>query len=118
MQAYERLALGQPYELQLPLDDGAAGELARSRIDHLRGVSGVSAPMLARLARAFPTLRAIYSASEADLARVAGPVAAARIRWFLDAPIDTRLAAEVTVAQPRPHVDVAKVAARIMPTAA
>jgi ERCC4-type nuclease len=110
--------LEQPYELQLPLDDGAAGELARSRIDHLRGVSGVSASMLARLARAFPTLRAIYSASEADLARVAGPVAAARIRWFLDAPIDTRLAAELAVGPPRAYVNAAKAVATIMPTAA
>jgi len=118
MQVREVPGLGQPYELQLPLDDGAAGELARSRIDHLRGVSGVSASMLARLARAFPTLRAIYNASEADLARVAGPVAAARIRWFLDAPIDTRLAAEFSVAPPRAHINTPKVTASIMPTAA
>ena len=118
MQARDRLALEQPYELQLPLDDGAAGELARSRIDHLRGVSGVNAAMLVRLARAFPTLRAIYSASEAELARVAGPVAAARIRWFLDAPIDTRLAAELSVVPAQPHVNTPKVAARVMPTAA
>jgi ERCC4-type nuclease len=118
MQIAGRPGLERPYELQLPLDDGAAGELARSRIDHLRAVSGVSSPMLGRLARAFPTLRAIYSASEADLARVAGPVAAARIRWFLDAPIDTRLAAEFSAAPPRAHVNAAKVTARIMPTAA
>lgn len=118
MQVRDKPGLGQPYELQLPLDDGAAGELARSRIDHLRGVSGVSSSMLVRLARAFPTLRAIYSASEADLTRVAGPVAAARIRWFLDAPIDTRLAAEFSVAPIWAHVDTAKVAARVMPTAA
>jgi ERCC4-type nuclease len=118
MEIRRERGLEQPYELQLPLDDGGAGELARLRIDHLRGVSGVSASMLARLARAFPTLRAIYSASEADLSRVAGPVAAARIRWFLDAPIDTRLAAEFSVAPARAHVNATKVAARIMPTAA
>jgi hypothetical protein len=58
----------RPYELQLPFDDGA--------------VTG------------FPSLRDIYAASEAELASVVGAVAAARIRWFLDAPLDTRLAVE------------------------
>src|ERR1700694_663217 len=40
------------------------------------------------------SLRAIYAATEAELAGVVGAVAAARIRWFLDAPLDTRLAVE------------------------
>jgi ERCC4-type nuclease len=83
----------RPYELQLPLDDGAAGALARQRVDHLGGVNGVDPATLARLARAFPSLAAIYTAPEAELARVVGPVSAARIRWFLDAPLDTRLVA-------------------------
>jgi ERCC4-type nuclease len=83
----------RPFELQLPLDDGAAGALARMRVDHLAGVNGVDAAIAARLARAFPSLAAIYGASEAELARVIGAVAAARIRWFLDAPLDTRLVA-------------------------
>ncbi len=83
-----------PYELQLPLDDGDAGELARLRIDHLARVAGVEGSALPRLARAFPSLRAIYAATESDLAAVVGAVAAARVRWFLDAPLDTRLAVE------------------------
>lgn len=78
-------------DLLLPLDDGAAGELARQRIDHLRGLAGISPGDLVRLGRAFPTLATIYAAPEAKLAGVIGPVAAARIRWFLDAPLDTRL---------------------------
>jgi ERCC4-type nuclease len=83
----------RPFELQLPLDDGVAGALARQRVDHLGGLTGVDAATAARLARAFPSLGAIYSASEIELARVIGAVSAARIRWFLDAPIDTRLVA-------------------------
>lgn len=78
-------------DLLLPLDDGAAGVLARQRIDHLRGLGGISPGDLVRLGRAFPSLSAIYGASETKLAAVIGPVAAARIRWFLDAPLDTRL---------------------------
>ena len=83
----------RPYELQLPLDDGAAGALARERIAHLAAVRGVDAGALDRLARAFPSLGAIYTAPEPELARAVGPVAAARIRWFLDAPLESRLTA-------------------------
>lgn len=90
----------RPFELQLPLDDGAAGGLARQRIDHLRALGGVDGPALVRLARAFPSLGAIYTASEAELAGVVGPVTAARIRWFLDAPLDTRLATERVAERP------------------
>ena len=79
------------FELQLPLDDGTASALAKERIEHLRSVSGVDEATLTRLARAFPSLAAIYSAGEVDLAAVVGNVKAARIRWFLDAPLDTRL---------------------------
>jgi len=81
------------FELQLPLDDGASGQLARQRLDHLRAVPGIEGDALVKLARAFPSLRALYAAGEAELARVVGPIAAARIRWFLDAPIDTALLA-------------------------
>lgn len=78
-------------ELELPLGDGPAGELARRRFDHLRQVSGIDGAVLVKLSRAFASLAAIYAASEADLARVVGPVPAARIRWFLDAPLATNL---------------------------
>jgi hypothetical protein len=91
---YDRLMRSRPYELQLPFDDGAATGLARLRIDHLRALGGVEPAELVRLARGFPSLRAIYAATEAELASVVGAVAAARIRWFLDAPLDTRLAVE------------------------
>jgi ERCC4-type nuclease len=78
-------------DLLLPLDDGDAGEVARRRVDHLRSVQGIDDASLVRLGRSFPSLASVYSASEAKLATVVGPVAAARIRWFLDAPLDTRL---------------------------
>ena len=78
-------------ELLLPLDDGASGALARQRVDHLRGLAGIDDATLVRLGRAFPSLAAIYNASETQLAALIGPVAAARLRWFLDAPLDTRL---------------------------
>jgi ERCC4-type nuclease len=78
-------------ELELPLGDGPASELALRRFDHLRQVSGVDGSVLLRLSRAFPSLAAIYTASETELARVVGPVPAARIRWFLDAPLATNI---------------------------
>jgi hypothetical protein len=78
-------------ELLLPLDDSAAGALARQRVDHLRGLAGIDDGTLVRLGRSFPSLAAVYGASEAQLAALIGPVAAARVRWFLDAPLDTRL---------------------------
>lgn len=87
------------FELQLPLDDGASGALARQRIDHLRGVTGVDDVTLVRLARSFRSLSAIYSASEEELASAVGDVTAARIRWFLDAPLETRLLSEPSVHQ-------------------
>ena len=91
-------------ELLLPLDDGAAGALARQRVDHLRGLAGIDEGTLVRLGRAFPSLHAIYAASEEQLAPIVGSVAAARIRWFLDAPLDTRLLPALTTATPPPHV--------------
>ena len=91
-------------ELLLPLDDGAAGALAKQRVDHLRGLTGIDEGTLVRLGRTFPSLHAIYAASEAQLAVVVGSVAAARIRWFLDAPLDTRLLPALSAATPTPAV--------------
>jgi ERCC4-type nuclease len=79
------------FELQLPLDDGSLSRLARKRLQHLGQVEGVDEEALVRLSRAFRSLRAVYAAPEAELARVVGDVSAARIRWFLDAPLDTAL---------------------------
>lgn len=91
-------------ELLLPLDDGAASAQARQRVDHLRGLMGIDDGTLVRLGRAFPSLHAIYSASEERLAAIVGSVAAARIRWFLDAPLDTRLLPAISASQPTPNV--------------
>lgn len=74
-------------EMELPLGDRPEGELARRRIDHLRRMLGDDRAALLRLVTSFPNLRAIYAASDAELARVLGPIAAARVRWFLDAPL-------------------------------
>jgi hypothetical protein len=92
-----RYTCGMPIrtiELQLPLDAGEAGSLARRRVSHLAAVDGLEPAAFVKLIRSFPSLRAIYAASEPELARLVGPVAAARIRWFLDAPLDTALARE------------------------
>ena len=75
--------------MELPLDDGSAGELARRRIGHLAQVTGVDQAALVRLTRAFPSLGSIYAADQQELARVVGDLAASRIRWFLDAPLAT-----------------------------
>jgi ERCC4-type nuclease len=82
------------WELELPLGDGPASAMAQRRIDHLAAVAGVPPAAMVQLARAYRSLAGIYSASEADLAKHVGRVAAARIRWFLDAPLDTRVVAE------------------------
>lgn len=74
-------------ELELPLGDGTTGELAGRRLDHLVQVVGDDPATVARLAAAFATLGGIYAASEAELAEVVGPITAARMRWFLDAPL-------------------------------
>ena len=81
-------------ELELPLGEGPSGDLARRRLDHLRQIVGGDGEAVIRLASAFSNLSAIYAASERELARVVGPVAAARMRWFLEAPLATGLAAE------------------------
>ncbi len=87
-------------ELQLPLDADEAGSLARRRVSHLAAVDGLEPAAFVKLIRSFPSLRSIYTASEPELARLVGPVAAARIRWFLDAPLDTALAREASPDQP------------------
>lgn len=83
-------------ELQLPLDADEAGSLARKRMEHLAAVDGVEPAAFVKLVRSFPSLRAVYAAPEAELAKIIGAVAAARFRWFIDAPLDTALAREAT----------------------
>jgi hypothetical protein len=83
------LDVGAPrtIELELPLGDGPAGELATRRLSHVRQIVGNDGDALVRLAAAFPNLATMYASSEEELSRVVGPIAAARIRWFLDAPL-------------------------------
>ncbi|HEV3124899.1 MAG TPA: helix-hairpin-helix domain-containing protein [Candidatus Dormibacteraeota bacterium] len=76
-----------PIELDLPLGDTEETELGTRRHRHLTELPGVDDAVAVRLERAFPTLAALYSATEDRLAEVVGPVTAARIRWFLDAPL-------------------------------
>jgi len=81
-----------PMELLLPLGDASApGELTTRRWHHLMTVAGIDPASAQRLARAFPSLAAVYRADEEQLVKVVGPVVASRIRWFLDAPLDTGL---------------------------
>ena len=81
-----------PIELLLPLGDSVVpDELTTRRWHHLMTVAGIDARSAQRLARAFPSLAAVYGAGEEQLVRVVGPVVASRIRWFLDAPLDTGL---------------------------
>ena len=82
--------IARAIELDLPLGDQPSFEDAvagRGRHHHLTAVPGVDEAAAARLARAFPTLGAVYAADLDRLTAVVGPVAAARIRWFLDAPL-------------------------------
>jgi hypothetical protein len=76
-------------ELDLPLGDAVlGGDIAGAeRRTHLLAIPGIDAAAATLLARTFPSLAAVYAADEARLAAVVGPVAAARMRWFLDAPI-------------------------------
>lgn len=78
-------------ELELPLGDPEAGPVAEERIAHLVAAAGGNQDVARRLAQSFPTLAAIYTAPQRELDRVIGPVAAARLRWFLDAPLRTAL---------------------------
>lgn len=82
-------------ELLLPLDEITnANDLRSRRWQHLMTVAGVEPAAAERLARAFPSLAAVYRADEAQLVTVVGPVVAARMRWFLDAPLDTGLSVQ------------------------
>jgi ERCC4-type nuclease len=85
-----------PVELDLPLGDPEVDHLASLRQRHLLSLPGVDHTMAARLARAFPSLAAVYAAPEERLRALVGPVAAARIRWFLDAPLHSGAAASST----------------------
>ncbi|TMD07207.1 MAG: hypothetical protein E6J03_04365 [Chloroflexi bacterium] len=60
-----------PIEMSLPFDSAPEPE-----DDEVRRRLGI-----------FPTLGSVYAASEERLREVVGTVAAARIRWFLDAPL-------------------------------
>ena len=81
-----------PTELLLPLGESSAGsELTTRRWHHLMTVAGIDPASAQRLARAFPSLAAVYAADEEQLVKVVGPVVASRMRWFLDAPLDTGL---------------------------
>ena len=83
-------------ELDLPLGDPELDELASLRQRHLLSLPGVDHLTAARLTRAFPSLAAVYTASEERLRTLVGPVAAARIRWFLDAPLHSGAAPRTT----------------------
>ena len=75
-------------ELDLPLGDPKAEAEARDdRVEHLATIPGIDAATAGRLVRMFPTLSAVYTAPEERLREAVGPVAAARLRWFLDAPL-------------------------------
>ncbi len=90
-----------PTELLLPLGDSyAADDMTTRRWHHLMTVAGIEPASAQRLARAFPSLAAVYAADEQKLVKVVGPVVASRIRWFLDAPLDTGLSL-VAVARAR-----------------
>ena len=78
---------GVPIELDLPLTEPEDGQLEPRRLHHLEALPGVDGLAAARLSHCFPTLAALYGAPEEKLASVVGPVAAARIRWFLDGPL-------------------------------
>jgi ERCC4-type nuclease len=81
-----------PMELLLPLGDATTpGDLTTRRWRHLLTVAGIEPAAAQRLARAFPSLAAVYAADEEQLVKVVGPVIASRMRWFLDAPLDTGL---------------------------
>lgn len=80
----------QAVELDLPLGDRSSppAELAGAeRLGHLAAVPGLDPDTAMTLLRAFPSLAAVYAAELDELAAVVGSVAAARVRWFLDAPV-------------------------------
>ncbi|HET9051186.1 MAG TPA: hypothetical protein VFO60_05745 [Candidatus Dormibacteraeota bacterium] len=75
-------------ELDLPLGEPMReSDRGDDRLGHLAAIPGVDAATADRLVRTFPSLGAVYAAPEARLREAVGPVAAARLRWFLDAPL-------------------------------
>ena len=79
-----------PIEMSLPFESAPEpgdDEVRRRRCAHLLGLPGIDEATAARLLGIFPTLGSVYAASEERLREVVGTVAAARIRWFLDAPL-------------------------------
>jgi ERCC4-type nuclease len=76
-----------PIELDLPLGDSETDELESRRQGHIADLPGVDPTAARRLTTRFGSLADVYAASEERLAAAVGPVAAARIRWFLDAPL-------------------------------
>ncbi len=79
-----------PIEMDLPFDVAPPpgdDEVRSRRRGHLMELPGIDEATAARLLGVFPTLGSVYAASEERLREVVGDVAAARIRWFLDAPL-------------------------------
>lgn len=75
-------------ELELPLDQpsaGATSDLGRQRLEQLRIALG-SAHVPEVLLHHFGNLREVYAAPPEHVQRLVGPVHAARLAWFLDAP--------------------------------
>ena len=74
-------------ELELPLDEpaSAGSELGSLRLEQLRVALG-SASVPEMLLRHFGSLRELYAAPPERVERLVGPVLAARLAWFLDAP--------------------------------
>ena len=85
-------------ELELPIGDAEAGGPAPQRLAHLGEIPGVGAAELLLLCRAFDSLADVYGASMDELSRAVGDVVAARIRWFLDAPLPAGAVLPATVA--------------------
>ena len=80
-----------PMELLLPLGDASVpDELTTRRWQHLMTIAGIDPPLRSAPGAGL-SLAAVYAAGEEQLVRVVGPVVASRMRWFLDAPLDTGL---------------------------
>lgn len=83
---FDNVAMRRVLELELPLAE-AESEMSRRRLAHLHCLPGVGDHETAVLTRAFGSLADVYAAPEEELRKYIGAVAAARIRWFLDAPM-------------------------------
>lgn len=78
---------GFPFDSELPLDVTPVDSFAVRRLEHLSAIAGMTEELVYRLARRYTSLGAVYGASQKELEIVVGPVAAARLRWFLDSPL-------------------------------